>query len=71
MSNQILTFELDLPSQVEFGEHGGLESTSTEVRYDAPPGYTVDLQGLALHWQALAYAEQYKTDYFTAVMKLS
>ena len=71
MSNQILTFEFDLPSQVEFGEHGGPESESLEMYYDVPLGFTIDTQRLALHRQAIMYAEQNETDYLTAVMKLS
>ena len=47
------------------------ESRLQSLPYDAPMGYTVDRQQLALHRQALAFAEQYQTDYLTAVMELS
>jgi len=54
------TFLRQLPKQVEFGEVSGAEGGATSVGFSAPPGFTVDPNGLDLLRRAQAHAVAHK-----------
>lgn len=64
-------FLRSLPPRVDYAERSAPAGEPQGGRFDAPAGAQVDPQRLALHNQALAYAEQNKVDYVTAVQAVS
>ncbi|MBF0192099.1 MAG: peptidase [Magnetococcales bacterium] len=56
-----------MPARIQFGELFGDSSQMTAAGIEVPPGYRVDRGRQDLHQRALAYAEQHKTDFVTAV----
>ncbi len=67
------TFLAELPARVNFEEVARREGTLSKsaAPFRVPPGYSVDGAKAQLHAQALAYAEEHKVNYITAVMAIS
>jgi len=69
------TFVGALPKRIEFGETAtsakALGAVDGTVEFAAPDGLSVDGERQALHRKALAYQDEHKTDYVTAVRAVS
>lgn len=67
--NWLRGFLQGLPERVDFAERGKGEDMQQQaaVSYAAPSGYTVDPDRLAVHNRALAYQQQHRCDYGTAL----
>lgn len=61
------SFLKELPVSVDYGERGAQTAPDTDVHVSVPAGYSVNPERARLHNQALAYQEQHKCDYVTAV----
>ena len=60
-----------LPNLVEYAEQAAAEADhGTPSQFTSPDHAPVDQAGLALHYKALAYAEQHDVDYETAVSRV-
>lgn len=66
-------FLKSLPAVVPFGEHARAGNAPGENRasFAVAPGFTVNAEKLALHERALAYQQEHKTTYETAIAAVS
>lgn len=61
----------NLPPAIDYAERGAGAAPDGGGTYDAPSGYDVDPERLAIHRQAQAYAEAHDVDYVTAVTRVT
>lgn len=66
-------FIRDLPTQVDYAEHSAAPPgvDAQPAQFAAPPGYTVDSSGLALHRQAKTLARAKNIPYADAIRQLT
>lgn len=61
-------FLKELPVSVEYSERGAPKGEEPSEAVNVPSGYSVNPEKARIHSQALAYQEQHKVDYVTAVL---